>query len=203
MRSPGSLALLLATALVTWACAASAPPAAPRGATRVQFDTEAGSFVVELDDRAPGTVANFLRYVDGGFYDGGRFHRTVTTQPDNQPDNTVKIDVIQAGADPERESRSFAPIALERTAATGLRHVDGVISMARDGPDSATSDFFLCVGAQPELDFGGRRNPDGEGFAAFGRVVEGMAAVHRIHRSPAAGQTLSPPVAIHSARRLP
>jgi peptidyl-prolyl cis-trans isomerase A (cyclophilin A) len=74
--------------------------------------------------------------------------------------------------------------------------------MARDGPDSATSDFFICVSAQPSLDFGGRRNPDGQGFAAFGRVVQGMQIVRRIQRSKADGQTLTPPVKILSIRRV-
>jgi peptidyl-prolyl cis-trans isomerase A (cyclophilin A) len=184
------------------ACASGAPRAA-RQATRVRFETEVGAFTVELDARAPATVENFLRYVDGGFYDGGRFHRTVTTSPDNQPAQTVKIDVIQAGADPAREAESFPAIALERTSVTGVHHLDGAISMARDGPDSATSDFFVCVGDQPELDFGGRRNPDGQGFAAFGRVVEGMDVVRRIHASPAEGQTLEPPIRIVRATRLP
>jgi peptidyl-prolyl cis-trans isomerase A (cyclophilin A) len=127
----------------------------------------------------------------------------VTTSPDNQPAQTVKIDVIQAGADPAREAESFPAIALERTSVTGVHHLDGAISMARDGPDSATSDFFVCVGDQPELDFGGRRNPDGQGFAAFGRVVEGMDVVRRIHSSPAGGQTLEPPIRIVRATRLP
>lgn len=176
--------------------------ASPSG-ERVRLETELGAIVVELDRRAPATVENFLRYVDRGFYDGGRFHRTVTTTPDNQPDKTVKIDVIQAGADPAREAQSFAPIALERTAATGVRHLDGAVSMARDGPDSATSDFFVCVGDQPELDHGGRRNPDGQGFAAFGRVVEGMDVVRRIHQAAARGQSLDPPVKILGARREP
>ena len=94
-------------------------------------------------------------------------------------------------------------IALERTRATGLSHVDGAVSMARDGPDSATSDFFLCLGDQPSLDFGGRRNPDGQGFAAFGRVVRGMEVVRRIQQSPAEGQRLTPPIAIVTVRRLP
>ena len=176
--------------------------ASPSG-ERVRLETELGAIVVELDRRAPATVENFLRYVDRGFYDGGRFHRTVTTTPDNQPDKTVKIDVIQAGADPAREAQSFAPIALERTAATGVRHLDGAVSMARDGPDSATSDFFVCVGDQPELDHGGRRNPDGQGFAAFGRVVEGMDVVRRIHQAAARGQSLDPPVKILRALREP
>jgi peptidyl-prolyl cis-trans isomerase A (cyclophilin A) len=74
--------------------------------------------------------------------------------------------------------------------------------MARGAPDSATSDFFVCIGAQPELDFGGRRNPDGQGFAAFGRVVSGMDVVRRIHRAPAKGQALAPPVPILEAVRL-
>lgn len=188
--------LLAALLLLGWPLAA-----ASAGGERVRFETERGVLVVELDARAPRTVENFLRYVDGGFYDGGRFHRTVTTAPDNQPDKAVKIDVIQAGADPARDAQSFAPIALERTETTGVRHLDGVISMARDGPDSATSDFFVCVGDQPDLDYGGRRNPDGQGFAAFGRVVEGMDVVRRIHQAAARGQSLDPPVRILRARR--
>jgi peptidyl-prolyl cis-trans isomerase A (cyclophilin A) len=198
-----SRALIPAAGLLWLACASAAPGPSPPAPARVRFETEAGAFIVELDARAPRTVENFLRYVDGGFYDRGRFHRTVTTAPDNQPDKTVKIDVIQGGADPAREAASFAPIALERTSATGVRHVDGAISMARDGPDSATSDFFVCVGDQPELDFGGRRNPDGQGFAAFGRVIEGMDVVRKIHAAPAEGQTLTPPIRIERARRLP
>ena len=174
---------------------------------RVRIETELGPIVVTVDaKRAPATAANFLRYVDGAHYDGGRFHRTVTTRPDNQPVSPVKIDVIQGGVSPAREKSGFAPIPLERTSVTGLRHLDGVISMARLGPDTATSDFFICVGAQPELDFGGKRNPDGQGFAAFGRVVQGMDIVRKIHgspvgKAPAAGQSLTPPIAIRKVRR--
>jgi peptidyl-prolyl cis-trans isomerase A (cyclophilin A) len=113
----------------------------------------------------------------------------------------VKIEVIQAGPAPGRPE--LPPIPLERTRDTGLRHRDGCLSMARDGPDTATGDFFVCVGDQPELDFGGRRNPDGQGFGVFGRVVEGMDVVRRIHRAPARGQSLTPPVPIVDAVRLP
>jgi peptidyl-prolyl cis-trans isomerase A (cyclophilin A) len=163
--------------------------------------TALGDLVVEVDEvRAPATARNFLRYVDAGRYRGGAFHRTVTTSPDNQPRNAVKIDVVQAGPAPGTE---FPPIALERTRETGLSHVDGAVSMARDGPDTATADFFVCVGAQPELDLGGRRNPDGQGFAVFGRVVSGMDVIRRIHRAPAKGQSLEPPVAILEIVRLP
>ena len=69
--------------------------------------------------------------------------------------------------------------------------------MARAGPNSATSDFFICIGDQPALDFGGHRNLDGQGFAAFGRVTEGMAIVRAIQGSPANGQQLDPPIADH------
>jgi peptidyl-prolyl cis-trans isomerase A (cyclophilin A) len=171
------------------------------GPVQVSIRTDAGDFNIELyPDKAPKTVANFLKYVDGKFYEGGRFHRTVT--PDNQPENTVKIQVVQAGIDPAKEKEEFAAIKLERTRDTGLSHRDGVISMARDGPDTATSDFFICVGDQPELDFGGKRNPDGQGFAAFGRVVKGMDVVKKIQKSKAVGQDLRPPVTIKEVRRI-
>jgi peptidyl-prolyl cis-trans isomerase A (cyclophilin A) len=200
MRS-SSLALCLA-----WlgpARGEAAAPAAVPASVAVRLETSLGAIDLEVDlARAPLTAANFLRYVDAGRYDGARFHRTVTIAPDNQADKTVKIEVIQAGVAPERAAEDFAPIPLERTRDTGLAHGDGCLSMARDGPDSATSDFFLCVGAQPELDFGGRRNPDGQGFAVFGRVVAGMDVLRAIHRSPAAGQSLTPPVAILRAHRI-
>jgi peptidyl-prolyl cis-trans isomerase A (cyclophilin A) len=166
---------------------------------RVLIRTEKGDILVEVDPvRAPLTVANFLRYVDAGLYDGSTFHRTVT--PRNQPDNAVKIEVIQGGQLPA--TREFPPIAHETTAMTGLRHVDGAISMARDKPGTAASSFFICINEQPELDFGGRRNPDGQGFAAFGRVIKGMDIVRAIQAFPAQGQQLAPPVKIISVRRM-
>ncbi len=169
---------------------------------RVLIQTDKGDIEVELDAaKGPNTVANFLRYVDGKFYDGGRFHRTVT--PDNQPDNKVKIEVVQAGINPEKMKDEFRPIKLERTKDTKLAHKNGTISMARDGPDTATSDFFICIGDQPELDFGGKRNPDGQGFAAFGKVTKGMDVVKKIQGSKAEGQTLKPPVKIMKITRLP
>jgi peptidyl-prolyl cis-trans isomerase A (cyclophilin A) len=175
--------------------------AGPPPPVRVLLTTELGELVLEVDvARAPTSAKNFLRYVEAGQYDGGLFHRTVRSG--NQPTNKVKIDVVQAGAAPEKEKEGFPPIPLERTRDTGLRHVDGAVSMARAGPDTATSDFFVCVGPQPELDFGGRRNPDGQGFAAFGRVVKGMEVIRRIHAAPADGQALKPPVRIVKARVL-
>jgi peptidyl-prolyl cis-trans isomerase A (cyclophilin A) len=172
------------------------------GPVRVVIQTEKGDIEVELEAaKAPLTTANFLKYVDGKFYEGGVFHRTV--KPDNQPDNKVRIEVIQAGVNPEREKDSFPPIKMERTKQTGLAHKDGTISMARDGPDTATGDFFLCIGDQPSLDFGGERNPDGQGFAAFGKVVQGMDVVKKIQAAPADGQKLTPPVKILKVTRKP
>ena len=168
---------------------------------RVLFETSLGAITIEVDAaRAPITAANFLHYVDAGFYDSGVFHRTVRLS--NQPDKKVKIEVIQAGADPARARSGFPPIPLERTNKTGLAHTDGCVSMARDTPDTATSDFFICIGDQPALDFGGARNPDGQGFAAFGRVIKGMDVVRKIQAAPADAQKLTPPVKILSARRL-
>src|SRR5437016_1961704 len=105
----------------------------------VVIQTKLGDIEAEIDTlRAPITSRNFLKYVDAGHYDGGRFHRTV--RMDNQPANKVKIEVVQASVDPNKEKSGFAPIKLERTNQTGLHHEDGTLSMARDGPDTATSD---------------------------------------------------------------
>ena len=163
---------------------------------RVLIETELGNIEAEIEvERTPVTAGNFLRYVEAGFYEGGQWHRTVL--PDNQPDNDIRIEVIQGGVNPEREDERFAPIPLERTTVTGLTHRDGTISMARFAPDSAVSDIFVCIGNQPSLDFGGMRNPDGQGFAAFGQVTHGMDIVRAIQHSVHAEQRLTPPVVIH------
>ena len=115
---------------------------------------------------------------------------------DNQPNDSIRIAVVQGGRNPDSEVESFPPIPLERTSETGILHEDGTVSMARGGPDTATQSFFICIGDQPSLDFGGMRNPDGQGFAAFGRVVDGMDVVLAIHRAPYEAQQLTPPVRI-------
>lgn len=206
----GSFRVLAGLLLAGAGCAGEAPSIGKMSAALlpepttllVRFVTTLGEFDVEVEvGRAPRTAANFLRYVDASLYDGGRFHRTV--RPDTETRRDVPIEVVQAGIAPEREGEGFAPIPLEPTSRTGLLHVDGAISMARDGPDTATSDFFICLGAQPSLDFGGARNPDGQGFAAFGRVVRGLEVVRAIQAAPATGQSLDPPLTILTARRLP
>ena len=201
MRAVRPFAMAFAVAAVAGLVSIARPAA--QAPVRVLVQTELGDIVLEIDTRrAPNTAANFLRYVNAGHYDGGTFHRTV--KMDNQPDSPVKIEVIQAGVNPDRAKDGFAPIPIERTSATGLHHTDGVISMARGQPDSATSGWFICINDQPSLDFGGGRNPDGQGFAAFGRVVQGMEVVRKIQRAPNTdAQRLTPPIAILKASRIP
>jgi len=167
---------------------------------RVLIETEAGEIEAEIDTvRAPITAANFLKYVDAGLFDGGRFFRTV--RPDNQVEKPVKIAVVQAAASRDKRAQFFPPIPLERTNVTGLSHKDGTLSMARSTPDTARDSFSICVGDQPALDFGGPRQPDGQGFAAFGRVTRGMDIVRKIQMGPAEGETLTPAVTILRVKR--
>ena len=175
----------------------------------VVFETELGAITMEIDVvRAPITGANFLKYVDGKFYDGGVVNRAV--RPDNTTRHDVEIQVIQFQIDPARRREQFPPIPMERTSVTGLKHLSGALSMARSGPDSATASFSIPIGDQPEMDFGGKRNADGQGFAVFGRVVAGMDVVKRIQQAPTrpAGaqgafgtETLSPTIAVTRAYR--
>jgi peptidyl-prolyl cis-trans isomerase A (cyclophilin A) len=175
------------------------------GEVRVRLETPHGSIDLAIDTaRAPATARNFLQYVDGGFYDGGRFHRA--TRPDNYtpaPPDRPMMEIIQGGINPDRRAEGFPPIALERTSVTGLKHVRGTVSMARAaGADTARSDFFILLDDQPSLDFGGKRFEDGQGGAAFGRVVAGMDVVRAIQQQPVKGQSLTPPVPILKAYRL-
>jgi peptidyl-prolyl cis-trans isomerase A (cyclophilin A) len=209
--TPVALLLMLAVAMPAPASmeAQSKPSASSADVVRVRVQTELGDILLEVDTRrAPVTGANFLKYVDAGHYDGGTWHRTV--KMDNQPESTVKIEVIQAGVNPDKGKDGFAAIPLERTNTTGILHKDGVISMARGAPDSATSGWFICINDQPSLDFGGNRNPDGQGFAAFGRVVSGMDVVRKIQMAPSStnrttnteAQRLTPPIKILKAARI-
>ncbi len=176
---------------------------------RVVMETSEGAIVLALyPDKAPVTVENFLRYVDERHYAGAHFYRT--TRPDNDP----MIVVIQGGLwapynenGDEDFTAPLPPIAHETTEATGLTHEGGVISMARSEPGTASSEFFITIGDNHPLDFGGARNPDGQGFAVFGKIVEGMDVVRAINAAPTrggegfAGQLLAEPVVILSVSR--
>jgi peptidyl-prolyl cis-trans isomerase A (cyclophilin A) len=166
----------------------------------IRIVTQLGTIDAELDSaHSPNTVTNFLRYVDGHFYDRGAFYRAVTRT--NQPSDSVRIEVIQGGMVRDGFGRPFAAIALERTSVTGLHHRDGTLSMARGGPDTATDSFFITIGDQPQLDYGGKRNPDGQGFAAFGVITSGRDVVRAIQGRAVTGQTLVAPVAIIRVER--
>jgi peptidyl-prolyl cis-trans isomerase A (cyclophilin A) len=161
----------------------------------VEIKTELGDITVEIYEKeALITSANFLKYVDEGRYKNGCFYRVVSM--DNQPNNDIKIEVIQGGLSRETRGNMLPSIEHETTDKTGILHKNGVISMARSKPGTASSEFFICVGDQPELDFSGKRNPDGQGFSAFGKVIDGMEVVNKIHQQPANGQMLDPQIKI-------
>lgn len=172
----------------------------------VVLKTEVGSITVEVNTAAaPITGANFLQYVDGKFYDGGMINRAV--RPDNTIRHDVEIQVIQFQSNPAHENKLLPPISMERTSVTGLKHLNGALSMARMEPDTAQASFSIIIGDQPEMDFGGKRNPDGQGFAVFGRVVAGMDVVKKIHQAHTGAdgayktETLEPPINILKAYR--
>ncbi|MCY1718933.1 peptidylprolyl isomerase [Prolixibacteraceae bacterium Z1-6] len=156
---------------------------------KVQIETNPGEIIVVIDTvNAPVTGKNFLKHVARGSYNDAVFYRVV--RMDNQPNNDVKIEVIQGGIYSDEAIDKITPIRHETTTETGLKHLDGTFSMARMEPGTASTEFFICVGNQPELDFGGKRNPDGQGFAAFGQVVKGMDVVCKIQQQKDEAQML-------------
>ena len=181
----------------------------------VRIQTSLGDIDMALDaEHAPISTANFLKYVDQGFYAGGRFHRTTRPETYNPVlPNRPPMRVIQAGIKPDARP-GIAPIPLERTSATGIHHMKGTVSMARGGPDTATSDFFICLEDDPTLDFGWKRFDDGQGAAAFGHITRGLEIAQKINAQPTAArrpsadnplrltQTLAPTITITKACRI-
>jgi len=169
--------------------------------TIIAISTSEGDIILELDKKnAPVSATNFITLCEKGVYTGAVFYRTVNDA--NQANNKIKIDVIQGGLFHDSIVNKFAPIIHETTEKTGIKHTNGTISMARNEPGSASTEFFICIGHQAELDKGGARNPDGQGFSAFGSVTEGMDVVHRIHQAENRDQYLTEPVIIHGIKIL-
>lgn len=194
---------LLSFCALAFAAGRSAHAQDTTGRVLTRVDTALGAFVIAVDPaRAPITVANYLAYVDQHWLDGGSVYRIVT--PANQPSDTKhKIAVVQWGMDlPDDKAPPLPPIEHETTQQSGLLHRNGTVSMARSALGTAAGEYFICIGDQPELDFGGRRNPDGQGFAAFGQVLEGMVVVQAIYRKAQAEQYLKPPIAVRSVKRV-
>ena len=190
--------LILALVFILISCTKNQNP-------RVLISTQLGDIEAEIYvDKAPVSATNFLKYVDSARYnnDLACFYRIVRL--DNQPDKPIKIEVIQGGygKDSLIELYQFPPIKHETTKETGILHKDGVLSMARMEPGTASSEFFICVGNQPELDFGGKRNPDGQGFATFGKVYKGMEVVRKIQQLKDSLQYLENPVKIIGIKRI-
>ena len=169
-----------------------------KGLPEVRIVTSFGDIIVEVDTaRAPITANNFLNLVEKGIYEEAAFYRIVRS--DNQPDNNIKIEVIQGGLFDDEKIEKYPSIKHETTEQTGIQHLDGAISMARYTPGTASTEFFICIGDQPELDYSGKRNPDGQGFAAFGRVVKGMDVAREIQLLPDSNQYLKQQVIIRKA----
>ena len=173
----------------------------------VVLETELGEITIEVyEEQAPISSGSFLDHVDGGYFEGGAFWRTVTKANDN---GSPIIEVIQGGV--IGEVTDLPTVAHESTRDSGILHEDGIVSLGRSDPGTASgASFFICIGDQPALDFGATRNPDRQGFAAFGRVVDGMDVVRAIHRREAnrpsddpytEGQLLTEYVSINSAYR--
>lgn len=193
-----------AGALISSPAWAQATAPAPSPNPKVKLTTGQGAITVEIyADKAPITARNFLRYVDTRRYDGARFYRALRNSWD------PKTGLIEAGL-PNHPERLLAPIAHEPTTKTGLKHLDGVLSLARFAPGTGRADFSICVGDAPGYDADPSKPGDNAGFAVFGRVTEGMDVVHAILALPTngkaqsavmEGQILSPPVTIVTMRR--
>lgn len=180
------------------------PVLAAPASVKVAMKTSEGTFVIAVDVRhAPITAGNFLAYVDQKKLDGTYFYRA------SRAIGNVRRGFIQGGVHRDAR-RSLLPIAHEPTTKTGIRHLDGTISMARREPGSAMGEFFILVGDAPSMDAKPGARGDNAGYAAFGRVVSGMPVVKRIlaARTWPGGsgamkdQLIRKPVTIIEAKRL-
>jgi peptidyl-prolyl cis-trans isomerase A (cyclophilin A) len=187
--------ILAGVALLCMACGGGSSP------DHVVIQTRLGDIEVQLfPDKAPLTTAAFLRYVDSGYYERAAFYRILSR--DNQPTGANAAELIQGGAYLNAGKRgALQGTPHEPTSITGLLHTHGTISMARQAPGTATTEFFICIGDNPGFDHGGAGNADGEGYAAFGQVVKGMDVVLRIYRRPEVDQRFEPPIAIMGIHR--
>lgn len=169
----------------------------------ILITTGKGEIEVELYPlKAPKTVAAFLSYIDSGYYDKSNFYRVLNEA--DQPSNAPKTELLQGGIwkTQNKLAVSIPGIPHETTEQTGIKHTDGAISLARSEPGTAGTEFFICIGNQPGLDYGGENVPDKLGYAAFGKVVRGMDVVIKISKQNETDQYFSPPVPIFSIVRL-
>lgn len=193
--APRFICFLLVAALASCGSGGSGNP-------EVEIETKFGDIVIELyANQAPASVSAFLRNVDSGYYENSSFYRVLNTG--NQPSNAAKAEFIQGGLWKSRYniSKSAPRIPHESTLQTKLSHTNGTLSFARQEPGTAGTEFFIVTGDQPGLDYGGANNPDGQGYAAFGKVIKGMEVVFKIQEQPEYDQRLDPPVFIYNITR--
>ena len=188
---------LLVMAICMFAACSSGDAKHPR----VEISTRQGDIIIELyPDKAPKSVAAFLSYIEKDLYNNASFYRVLNDE--NQPSNAAKANLIQGGLYRSKKRPDLPGIPHESTKETGILHKDGVVSLARTDPGTATSEFFICIGDQPGFDHGGANNADGLGYAAFGRVVKGLDIVRKIYNLPEYDQYFDPPVPIYNIKKL-
>ena len=160
------------------------------------METSLGTITLQLFlKKAPNTVKNFLSYIEQNRYNECHFYRVVHSN--NQPENKILIEAIQGGLGIDKHPLELKSITHENTDQTNILHKNGTISMARIEPGTASSEFFICINDQPELDYGGKRNPDGQGFAAFGQVIKGMEIIKKIQMMDSIDQILMVSIPVH------
>lgn len=195
-RSLFSIIFILTTFI---SCKTNTDPQRPH----IEIETKIGEIEIELfADKAPKTVAAFLANIDAGIYNNSTFYRILSR--DNQPSDAEKTELIQGGIWNKKAGKKIDRpyIPHETTAQTGILHKEGVISMARLEPGTASTEFFICLSNQPGLDYGNENNPDKQGYAAFGKVVKGMDIVRTIFNRPETDQRFDPPIDIFDIVKL-
>lgn len=189
--------------IVAAVCCLTACKAPKTGNPHVEITTTFGEFEIELfPKQAPVSVAAFLSYIDSGYYDRASFYRVL--REEDQPSYAFKSEIIQGGiwkANNKLLSK-ISPIKHETTAQSKLSHTNGTVSFARQEPGTANTEFFICIGDQLGYDYGGDNNPDGQGYAAFGRVVKGMDVVKRMFEAPERDGQLTPQIFITGMKVL-
>jgi len=189
--------------LIAFICATVACTSSKNENPHVAIETKFGDIEVELyPKQAPKTVAAFLSYIDSGYYKNAAFYRVL--RADEQPTNANKSELIQGGIwqTDYKLSAKIPGIPHETTQQTKILHKNGTISLARMEPGTANTEFFICVGDQPGFDYGGANNPDGQGYAAFGKVVKGMQVIKSIYDAPESDGELDPLIYINKIKKL-
>ena len=189
--------------LIAFTCIATACTSSQYKNPHVEIDTKFGDIEIELyPQQAPKTVAAFLSYIDSGYYAKAAFYRVL--RDDEQPTNAPKAELVQGGIwqTNYKLAATIPGVVHETTQQTKILHKNGTISLARQAPGTANTEFFICVGDQPGFDFGGANNPDGQGYAAFGKVVKGMAVIKSIYDAPETDGEFEPLIYIHKIKKL-